>query len=359
MSSNLKNEYVVEYDILRVCTIFLVVFGHSDFLYSHKFSVCNSIPETLQAYVIDYSSIRPWIYSFHMPLFMLLSGALFSITYNNYSPAEYFKNRFFRLMVPYITCGILFAIPIKWIVGYFGNYSLMWAYVQSLVFIISPGHLWFLWVLFVINLFFYYLASKSKLNWRVLFCLVLLNFVSLCGIGWFQIFRLLEYPLYFYLGYIFEVGGLRKKVISCFRQTSQNKQIIMTLMTFIFTILMIVFTRFIVMPNLILHLIGIVQALIGSAFMFLISMNFAISADFLQGHLYKISKKWNFSIYLYHEPLQFLLLWILAKTDVLRYFNNNGMYIVLCILRFLLTISTSIFIGRTVSAVKKITIFNL
>lgn len=162
-----RREKIIVYDVLRVVAILLVVLGHSDFLYSHDFTVTGIIPDTLPAFQLDYLTVRPWIYSFHMPLFMILSGALFSFTYKKYAFKEYFRNRTLRLMVPYVVCGFLFSIPIKWIVGYFGSHSIFYAYARSLIAMISPGHLWFLWVTFVLNIVFFLLAKKGFLNSKI------------------------------------------------------------------------------------------------------------------------------------------------------------------------------------------------
>lgn len=165
MLSTEKNKiYILEFDVLRVLTILLVVAGHSDFLSSHQFSVSNEISEELLSYKLEYHLLRPWIYSFHMPLFMLLSGAVFSLSSNKYSFYDYFRKRYSRLMLPYWSCGLFFSVPLKWLVGYYGNHNIIWAYIESLIFIKSPGHLWFLWVLFIINITFFLIINVEHKN---------------------------------------------------------------------------------------------------------------------------------------------------------------------------------------------------
>jgi len=67
-----------EYDVVRVIATLLVVLGHCDFLMSHGFTIESVISPSLDSYVNFDETIRKWIYSFHMSLFMMLSGTLFS-----------------------------------------------------------------------------------------------------------------------------------------------------------------------------------------------------------------------------------------------------------------------------------------
>lgn len=165
-----RKQIVQEYDVIRIIAILLVVLGHCDFLWSHGFDVTNEISLQLTAYTIFNHTIRAWIYSFHMPLFMILSGALYAIVREKYSMAEYAKNRFRRLILPYFLCGTFFAFPIKYLCGYFGKDSLLKAYAKGVAVGVFSGHLWFLWVLFVISIAmagFIKIAMSSK-KWSIL-----------------------------------------------------------------------------------------------------------------------------------------------------------------------------------------------
>lgn len=68
---------IVEFDIAKGIGIILVVIGH------------QNIPH----------SVTNWIFSFHMPLFFILSGFFFSSKRKFY---EIFKRRVKSLIIPYV-----------------------------------------------------------------------------------------------------------------------------------------------------------------------------------------------------------------------------------------------------------------
>ncbi|MBO5721458.1 MAG: acyltransferase family protein, partial [Bacteroidales bacterium] len=76
-----------EINILKGIAIILVVFGHIELLYAFN----------------AYGFIRNFIYTFHMPLFMSISGYLYAKhhnTSNNY--LSFIKGKAKRLLLPYI-----------------------------------------------------------------------------------------------------------------------------------------------------------------------------------------------------------------------------------------------------------------
>ena len=88
---------LVEFDLLKGVGILSVVLGHS------------AISEPL----------HEMIYSYHMPLFFMLSGAVLAL-----KPLKAFnifvKSKVKRLLVPYYVYGLIFMLPIKY-VGHFYN----------------------------------------------------------------------------------------------------------------------------------------------------------------------------------------------------------------------------------------------
>ena len=135
-------------DILKGIGIILVIVGHS-IPWEHPLGQVNH-----------------FIYSFHMPLFFLVSGYLFKKT----SPRELFKKDFKRLIIPYLWVSgiILLSFIVKWIIN--PNYQifdnvikpLLWGaggdHIEVVVFsdIQAITQLWFLlalfWGRFTINL---------------------------------------------------------------------------------------------------------------------------------------------------------------------------------------------------------------
>ena len=82
--------------MLSIWGILLVVLGHSGF----------EEPIIQQ----KLSGLHSWIYSFHMPLFFMISGYLFSLTNASFKDIDYGKFMFKkvkRLLVPYLVLGVI------------------------------------------------------------------------------------------------------------------------------------------------------------------------------------------------------------------------------------------------------------
>ena len=97
-----------------------------------------------------------YIYSFHMPLFFILSGMVTKIIPPSSLKIVYEKlrKRFLQLIVPFFTWGIIRVIMSTDIPLY-------------MIFLKPDYSLWFLWVLFFINVFYWmaqYLCNKAHLG---------------------------------------------------------------------------------------------------------------------------------------------------------------------------------------------------
>lgn len=101
MQSN-KNRIIV-FDILKLFAIFLVIWGHV-LLHLQNYQ-----------YEIWRNPLYRWICSFHMPLFMMISG-FFSAKLSN-SLREYLIKKFRQLILPSITFGVFFAISWHFVNG--------------------------------------------------------------------------------------------------------------------------------------------------------------------------------------------------------------------------------------------------
>ena len=145
-------ERVLYLDNLKGFAILLVILGHA-------IQYCERPG--------SYDVLYKIIYSFHMPLFMTISG-YFGIS-KNVSVIPSTQKRFKRLMIPYLIFGIIGCLARK------GDY------IQLLI---SPdSFLWFLWDLFFISLLTNIIVS-SQVHLKVfsLGSLFLLSFLMLgCG----------------------------------------------------------------------------------------------------------------------------------------------------------------------------------
>jgi len=124
-----KKQYNPHLDMLKGFAILLVVLGHSTQVYTANGNFDNNLLFRI-------------IYSFHMPLFMFLSGAVaaYSLRPMNW---DFLKRKFYQLVIPFMAW---------YLIGYyfFGTYRHIHflPYIHKVL--VAPDYgLWFLWVLFL------------------------------------------------------------------------------------------------------------------------------------------------------------------------------------------------------------------
>ena len=144
--------------VAKAIGILLVVFGHS-----YPFEV--DIPVFLD-------EVRNFIYCFHMPLFVFLSGYLITKldSIGRKGPVGFIKKRAIRLLTPYFVLSILFFFP-KIIASNYINDSVSFSFGYFLKTMLSPrdnvwGHFWYLPMLFGMTFFavaYDFLLKKNRL----------------------------------------------------------------------------------------------------------------------------------------------------------------------------------------------------
>ena len=190
---------ITEIDILYTFGAILAVFGHShpsNWLIFKETSLWN---------------VTNFIYSFHMPLFFIISGILLA----NSKSVEtkpfglFIKEKAFKLLTPYIVLSVLFILP-KGFIEY-GNLEFLNAqYLIKTIF--SPrnniwGHFWFLPVLFVcyviFGIFKKYILKSVKPNFALILFSVLTFFIILLSpyiTDWFALKDVFKFAFYISLG---------------------------------------------------------------------------------------------------------------------------------------------------------------
>ena len=93
--------------------------------------------------------------------------------------------------------------------------------------------------------------------------------------------------------------------------------------------------------------INIVLAICGCSFTFLLS-SVLVRYDVLENRAISSFHKNSFNVYLYHEPIQFVLLYILKMVGILSVFNSNNGFINLVMLRLIISILLSVLIGKII-----------
>ncbi len=175
---------IIVYDIIKLVAIYLVIWGHVILhLQGYKFPVWQN-------------PLYRWICSFHMPLFMMVSG-FFSANIR-LSFSDYIKKKFRQLILPSLTFGLLFVLSWHYICdgSFFKPYLLCY---------------WFLKSAFICSIL-YYIAYKFK-NRCIGFILTIVGSVFIFP---FQV-------MYMYIPFI--VGaGLNK-----YKDILQDKAVCLTL----------------------------------------------------------------------------------------------------------------------------------
>lgn len=190
------------WDLVRGFAIFLVVWGHS--------------LQFLNSQTVDYAALPAfaWIYSFHMPLFALISGYLFWGTFCRLGPGHILVRRVKQCLVPaWIWEGCLY-LALNFSDLLHGRYTLpqyLFSVLQRL-----PYGLWFLQSIFYCSAAILFIEKCLKGHWAVylLFCV---------GICWlphtFNLDLCLSMLPYFSAGFLAHKGSipLLKKIVAAGR----------------------------------------------------------------------------------------------------------------------------------------------
>ncbi len=128
-------------DIAKGIGILLVVLGHT---------------------ITNESPIKTWLYSFHMPLFFIISGILCKHTHEEDKKfTEIFVSKCKRLIIPYVSFELIYIF--LWMIFHdFSLAALRWNIIDSLLLYCKVGANWFLATLFVVELSFIMLVKCVK-----------------------------------------------------------------------------------------------------------------------------------------------------------------------------------------------------
>lgn len=189
----------------RFIGILLVVFGHS-------FPFGVYVPPILW-------KLQAFLYTFHMPLFLFLSGYL--LAYNTRPAGVYIRRRASRLLVPYFVLSVLAFVP-KMLVQSLLNDAVefsLWHLVKTELIPRANvwGHFWYLPVVFTLCGFGVLVQKSVKqyrgAGWALLAVSFLLLFLPQAT-DWFALEDLRKTAFYFVLGMVTAQRDPRGRVIS-------------------------------------------------------------------------------------------------------------------------------------------------
>lgn len=163
--------------------------------------------------VPDNNIIYRYIYSFHMPLFMFLSGYVAYIT-NNKINNNFLFIKTKELFVPFIS----WYFTIGFLLANFEEKIYLSTYLKELIFFPDNG-LWFLWILFLIFCIYFFikkinekLFNNNNFSELILILITCLNirFLTLNILG---ISLLKWHIIFFFIGYL--VARYKYKFVTC------------------------------------------------------------------------------------------------------------------------------------------------
>lgn len=181
---NTSRQRIQELDLLQGIAMLLVIWGHN---------------ETSDA---DYMHFHHFVYGFHMPLFMFLSGYLaqysLPLVTNLETYRSYISRKFLRLFIPYLIIGFLVLIFEYVRSGYDYNSFLTGTYY--ILFEPVTGPIQFLWYVHLLLVLYVFLPffSYQNINLRILlwggtFILIFIPITPCLGLS--KLFNLLFYFL--------------------------------------------------------------------------------------------------------------------------------------------------------------------
>ena len=178
-------------DAVRGIAIILVVYGHI---------IQRSMVVRGEDFYLN--PVFKIIYTFHLPLFVFISGYLMALSLSRKSVGDVFKSRWKSLFVPYIAWGILDVITnyfLKIIEGKnTGSPNFLWGFVDQLL--LHPS-VWFLFTLFILSCLLLFSVKCDQrcgpLIFGIIYLFILIlpynNYCSLYYIKWFYLFYVIGY----------------------------------------------------------------------------------------------------------------------------------------------------------------------
>lgn len=101
-----------QFDVLRILLTWFVVLGHINYTGYDPARYAGAS----QFFILNQNKLLSWIYSFHMPAFMFLSGMLFCVTkYDCIDKIAW--DKFKKLVVPAYLLQMFVMIPVKVFTG--------------------------------------------------------------------------------------------------------------------------------------------------------------------------------------------------------------------------------------------------
>ena len=357
MKENAKHRIVIS-DILKFLAVLLVIIGHTTYInISAKYGFGNYFePESYSLFYKIMLKLVSFIYQFHMPLFIFISGALFyrEINKENFSFENLVNKKVKSLIIPYLTYGILYTIIVKLIAGFYSLGNLPYAIVYDVLLGQDiKQHIWFLPTLFFITILYYVANTALKRDKKHLIILLIIVslFMSQINVVFPGVKYFAKLFLFFGLGYFFET--IRVKV----EGISNKKEIILFLICsgitlVLYKILMNIQNIFIKDIIDIIFTVGAISAC--TIFSIIVSRIHKIT----ECRLYKEIIGYSFDIYILGDPLNYIILQLITILNLGCLYQSNIGSAIIIIIRSIGVLIISILVAQIIKKLKKYERFN-
>lgn len=288
-----------------ICAI-LVVLGHVMSVYTPYAAI--EMPE--KSPII----IKLWelIYSFHMPTFIAISGAIYSINKGKKQTdfLIFTQKKVKRLFIPYLVFLFFYTLPImSFIQNGITFHQILYDYILAE----NPRHLWYLFTLFFIFIIYDYFYKEIIANLINAFFIFLLIYLSTKYLpSTFQLYNIAKFLIYFHIGCLLPFA---KKLLD--RNTN-----IITLPLFLI-IYILTFRMHNPLASLIIAIGGILAIYCLSHFM----------SKYLNNNTISYYAKNTYGIYLFHPMINYLIFHYILNIHL----NPIFMTIVITIICWLLS----------------------
>lgn len=194
-------KFISEILLIQIIATYLVILGHS-------YPFTSSTPVWL-------TGARSFLYTFHMPLFVWVSGYLIVCTkqVTNCTLPAFLRKRCRKLIIPYIILSLLALVP-KFIAQPYLNDDMKLDTMTLVRTIFVPrenvwGHFWFLPMIFILGVAgfaadrSFVKANNQKKGWFMLTCVFFILYFSTYRLDicrWFAINDILAFGWVFCLG---------------------------------------------------------------------------------------------------------------------------------------------------------------
>lgn len=352
-----KREY--KYDVIRIILTLLVVIGHANYynagnayggIYILDRMTEMGIADTMIHKIAE--QLKLFIYTFHMPAFFALSGAIFYMQLNQGKISSLKKlvhNKASRLLIPFVIVYLFWNTPIKLISGYYSSSISLWKDILMQMLIPTNMYLWYLEALFIDFILAYLLCKILPKLCQVNAATVCIYLLDRCIYVYTRAATLtmifgnpMRYLLWFVIGMNIErIVVVLKNQLTLLRKFGLEGGIL-----FLLTVWIIGDYSLDYLPHLVWLIKGVYMGFVGILIIWLIGELIAEKLSEIGKQVVVNISEYTFGIYLYSEPLNYLIIVLFAESIGLDFFGLEWGALVIWFVRVIGTIIVAVLVTK-------------